>query len=487
MRSIYGQVAPDGTVPPFVTKYGANQLKNGGDCVAIMFAIHYFFENEKALNGIIQNISDSLKVGGLFVGCCFDGEKVFESLRHIPENGSLVGKEGDAELWKITKRYSKEDLTGDVDSLGLPIDVEFISIGSEQREYLVPFDLLKKKMAEIGCDLMDEKECKELGLNASTEMFETTYDNALKKGKKFTMVQDVKRYSFFNRWFIFKRRRGGMMKEVEGEVGLAEEGEKLVVNVYKKGEEAKEILEQVGSMPPATFGKEKAEAIAKDTNEEIEIVAAGKKKYELNQVFQFYIGASLTDKLGIKDVGAGRWLAPSALFPIKDKEGVIYPSLEHYLAGMKYKIATDKPELASSLFSNEGTVHQDILRKRETLSAHGARRITDEKEHELLVEEMKALKEESEKGFKKYKAKFDEGKWLANKDKVLEDGLRQRYERDERLRRIIEAAKTKKIYLLYYTQSSGSELGGKRLADKTIDGENKIGNLLMKFANFSGM
>jgi predicted NAD-dependent protein-ADP-ribosyltransferase YbiA (DUF1768 family) len=221
--------------------------------------------------------------------------------------------------------------------------------------------------------------------------------------------------------------------------------------------------------------------------EEIEAVPAGKKKYELNQVFQFYTTAPLNDKLGINDIGAARWLAPSAMFPIKDKEGVIYPSLEHYLAGMKYKIATDNPDLGKALFGKDDTIHQDIMRERETLSAHGARKISDEKEHELLVKEMKMVKDESEKGFKKYKAKFDEGKWLANKDRILEEGLRQRYERDERMRRIIEAAKTKKMILLYYSQSSGSELGGKRLADKTIDGENKIGNLLMKFAKFSGM
>ena len=42
----------------------------------------------------------------------------------------------------------------------------------------------------------------------------------------------------------------------------------------------------------------------------------------------------------------------------------------------------------------------------------------------------------------------------------------------------MDAAKAKGLVLLYYTgPGSGSELGGKRAADGTIDGDNKISYL----------
>jgi hypothetical protein len=148
MRAILGKVAADGPIPPFVEKYAKGRLRNGADCVAIMFAIHYFFENELSLTGFLRNVSETLAMGGLFVGCCFDGQRVFDALRPIPEGGSLVGKEKDAEIWKITKRYSSMDLTNGVESLGLPIEVDFVSIGTTQREYLVSFEYLKAKMAD---------------------------------------------------------------------------------------------------------------------------------------------------------------------------------------------------------------------------------------------------------------------------------------------------------------------------------------------------
>jgi predicted NAD-dependent protein-ADP-ribosyltransferase YbiA (DUF1768 family) len=213
-----------------------------------------------------------------------------------------------------------------------------------------------------------------------------------------------------------------------------------------------------------------------------------KRKYALSELFQFYNDASTGDKLKLGDPDAARWISPSAHYPIKDGD-VEYPSVEHYIAGMKYKLATNKPELAAKLFSREGEVHQSSLRERATESAQGARSLTAEREHELLKSERKKVMEESEvlgtKGMKKYRATFDEGKWFSVKDNVLKDALSQRWEGDVRLRRIIEAVKAKGLVLLYYTgPGSGSDLGGKRTAEGYIDGENKVGNILMELAGW---
>ena len=206
MRSVLGRVNPNGPVPPFVLDKAAGRLREGVDCIAIMFALHYFFESEATLAGLMRNVSETLKVGGLFIGCCFDGQEVFNSLRTLPEGGTKVGQDGSAEIWKIKKMYPNTFLGRE--DLGLPIEVEFISIGSAQVEYLMNFELLNDKMNEIGCYLLDKKECADLGLpyERSTAMFSDTYDVAKKQKQVFAMSPAVREYSFYNRWFIFKRK-----------------------------------------------------------------------------------------------------------------------------------------------------------------------------------------------------------------------------------------------------------------------------------------
>jgi hypothetical protein len=518
MRAIMGRVAPEGPVPPFVKNYGSGRLQEGADCVAIMFAIHYFFENQVSLSGFMRNVSDCLKIGGLFVGCCFDGQKVFDGLRNIEEGGTLKGSDGaDNEIWRITKRYTANDLTNGVDSLGLPIDVKFLSIGTEQREYLVSFDLLKAEMAKIGCELLTKEECKDLGITNSTQMFEDTYAEAGKKGNKFPMIPVVRQYSFFNRWFIFKRRRGGVLEEddvaavvPQGAEAVAPQGAMATAAVAPQGataatqgaQEAKAVTfnekaavatnNAVKAATAKAAAPAPAAAVAKaaaPTEVQPTIPTAkdsGDRRFDLTQLFQFYVDASKVDKLKIGDADAARWLAPSAQFPIKAEEEVEYPSVEHYLAAMKYQLASNKPDLGREIFARDGTIHQDFQRRRATESAQGTRALSAEREADLLKEERaKVIEESAHSAFKKYRAVFNDKAWFAAKDAALEKALKYRWENDARLRRIVEAARAKGLYLLYYTgPGSGSDLGGKRTAMGLIDGENKVGKILMKLANF---
>jgi predicted NAD-dependent protein-ADP-ribosyltransferase YbiA (DUF1768 family) len=475
MRSVYGQVAPDGPIPRFVELNGAGRLREGADSVAIMFALHYFFENEMSLKNFMRNVSDSLKLGGLFIGCCFDGQKVFDELRAVPEGGTLKGEEKGTEIWRITKKYSAEDFTTGPESLGLPIDVKFISIGTENTEYLMNFELLKKEMEEIGCELLTAEECRALGLTASTELFGDTFAAAARKGEKFPMIPVVRQYSFFNRWFIFKRRRGGALLEAADAEAMVASAEKSPL-VAAAGEEAppeRPALAAAAANLRPSFATAAAPA------------ASGKKKYGITELLQFYVDASLADKLKIGDPEATRWLAPSAHFPIKDGKDE-YPSLDHYMAAMKYKRASNKPTLATELFSTGGTIHQEFLRREQTLSAGGARALTADQKQELIKGERKMVLEAGEPAaFGKYRATFDKGAWETIKDEVLSTGVTYRWENDARLRKIVEAAKAKGLYLLYYTgPGAGSELGGKRTGDGALDGENKVGNLLMKLAGY---
>ena len=222
--------------------------------------------------------------------------------------------------------------------------------------------------------------------------------------------------------------------------------------------------------------------------------AAGpQKKYKAAEVLRFFGRAELKDSLGIGDKGAARWLALSAPFPIQDGN-VEYPTVNHYLAGMKYKLATNKPELAVDLFSSKGTIHTKYLRQREQI----AHKHKDEKEQGQVKEheDQELLRAEAAdvadaalpKSIKRYKAQFDEATWLAQKDDVLKKALTYRWKHDARFRRILEAAKQKDKYLLYYTGSTTiTSFGGVRKDDGRIEGENQVGKILMELAGYPAL
>jgi hypothetical protein len=466
MRSLYGRINPQGALPKFVETYGSGRLGQGADCVSIMFALHYFFENDLALNNIIQNISDSLKIGGLFIGCCFDGQRIFDALRRIEEGGSLVGEEKKAQIWKITKRYSSQDFPNDMSSVGMPIDVEFMTIGTPQREYLVNFELLKAKMNEIGCRLLNDEELKELHLEHSTNTFEESYEMATKRGMKFEMSKDVKRFSFFNRWFIFKRVRGAGMPQEE------EQEKKQTVFATSSKQETE------ASTTTTVQQQEEVKTNKKRNNKPKVEVSGEEKKYTLGQLFQFSEEAKTED---------ARWLSPIAPFPISDQNGIEYPSMEHYLAGMKYKLATNQSEIGLSYFSTNGSIHQDRLIKEQTMTAQGTKELSTEVFQELLMEELAQIKSKLTPAvLKKYG--YDESKWITVLEEILHMGLKQRWDRDKRFHTIVEAAKKKGQTLLYYTgPKAGSELGGKRTAQGYIDGKNLMGKIIMELAGFSNI
>lgn len=473
MRSVLGRVNANGPVPPFVLDKAAGRLREGADCIAIMFALHYFFESEATLAGLMRNVSETLKVGGLFIGCCFDGQEVFNSLRTLPEGGTKVGQDGSAEIWKIKKMYPNTFLARD--DFGLPIEVEFISIGSAQVEYLMNFDLLNDRMNEIGCYLLDKKECADLGLpyERSTAMFSDTYDVAKKQKQVFAMSPAVREYSFYNRWFIFKRKSTSRLETVPSVEAPASSST---------------------SAPTPAPSSTSAPAPAPSSTSP----AGAKPKYQASQLVQFYIDSPLSDKLAVGDVEAIRWLGPYSHVPIKDNE-VTYPSIDHYMAAMLYKVATNKPHLAVSLFSTEqGDIHKEYLteraRKLQTVKAKNPKAeptLSKVEEYALLKKEITKVYEKisttDSEGLYSFKSiQFDEGKWLSARGDLLKGALKQRWDIDPIMRKTVESARDKAKILVYYTgENSGSYLGATyRSATKMLDGQNMYGNELMRLGGF---
>jgi len=221
LKSLFNSPLGGAQVPPFLQT--TNLLAKGAEkfnVISCMFALHYFFQDRVSVDGFINNISDNLVQGGFFIGCCFDGSTVFNRLASLDNKGILVGKDGDTEIWNIEKGYEKleeESVLPDTDAgLGHKINVSFITIGEKYPEYLVHYEYLKSRLAEVGIDVLSPEEMKALKLKESTGMFKGVHDRFK---ERFPLPDRLKEFSFFNRWFIFRRRSYGPLgAALSGEV-----------------------------------------------------------------------------------------------------------------------------------------------------------------------------------------------------------------------------------------------------------------------------
>lgn len=484
LRSILGRMKPAGPVPPFVEQEGALRLKQGADCMSCMFALHYFFETPETLRGFIKNIGDNLKVGGYFIGACFDGEKVFNLLRGLPKGGSRVGSEKDVALWKIVKEYDEDEFPEGDESLGLPVSIDFITTGDIGREYLVKMKTLEAAMLSVGCELLVGDELKKVKLQHSTNTFDVSYEMAKKAGEKYAMPDAIKEFSFLNRWFVFQRKRQASPLETETS-GLASLKARAATEVATQSAEKQALNDAVA---PSSLAPRSALPGAQGLTGAVGPAESSAPTYALGELFQFFDTAAEKDTLAIGDKGAGQWLAPSAPFPIEDPaaEGVVYPSLDHYLAAQRWRVASSTPDVATSVFSRDGSIHQEFLRTRLLESEGGKKPISDKRNRELLKNESNAVRDAIRpSAFKKYKSTFDEAAWATQKDDILMEGLRQRWETDARFRKIVEAVRDKGKTLLYYAPGSNStNLGGVRKNSGVIEGGNKMGQMIMALAGF---
>ena len=224
LRALYGTPGSSVAVPPFLAATSiAAKAAAKFDVISSMFTLHYFFQDRTMLDGFLQNIADNLKVGGFFVGCCFNGETVYNSLAPLALGGVLTGKDGDAEIWSIEKMYdpvADEQTLPDSDAgLGRKIKVNFITIGEGHEEYLVNFVYLRSRLAEMGIDVLSSEELASLKLKENNGMFKKVYEEM---GSRFSMPAKLREYSFMNRWFIFRRRTyGPLSAALVGEAGEA--------------------------------------------------------------------------------------------------------------------------------------------------------------------------------------------------------------------------------------------------------------------------
>jgi hypothetical protein len=199
----------------------------------------------------------------------------------------------------------------------------------------------------------------------------------------------------------------------------------------------------------------------------------------------------LNDRNKLGDKSAARWLAPIARFPISDGEDE-YPSMDHYLAAMRYKYgATEKDgspvsrEFLQAMFGPEGSIHQRALRAE--VRERGDSNLDEEKLRVILKEEFDELQKQTKNSAIKANGFVpNDAGWVKHREACVRSALRQRWETDERFRKAVIALMKQNKYLLYYSPLVGlSYYAGMRKANKTIDGDNMVGRVLMQIAGIT--
>jgi len=237
-------------------QFGKGQ--EGFDITSCQFAIHYFFESIDNFQGFLRNIAECTKLGGYFIGTCYDGKLVFNLLKNKNMGESIQIVEDGKKLWEVTKSYERKELDDNISCIGYKIDVFQESINQTISEYLVNFDYLNRIMEDYGFKIIDNVEAEHLGLPEGSGLFSELYMIMMEDikrnkykyresneyGEAANMNAFEKKISFLNRYFVYKKIRNVNAQKVEIEledVDLSEKKEatkstKATVKKLKKEE-----------------------------------------------------------------------------------------------------------------------------------------------------------------------------------------------------------------------------------------------------------
>jgi hypothetical protein len=224
-KAIFGEIENDeDTLGKGVSRqYGKG--KDGFNISSCQFSIHYFFKNINTLKGFLTNLSECTKIGGYFIGTCYDGKEVFNLLKNKNAEESVQISIENKKIWEIVKQYNSDVFNADDTSLGYKIDVYQETINQLITEYLVNFEYFERIMENYGFILLDRTEAKTLGFSDSTGLFSDLFINLLNElnlykfkskdyGESSKMSEYEKKISFLNRYFVFKKIRNVVIENV---------------------------------------------------------------------------------------------------------------------------------------------------------------------------------------------------------------------------------------------------------------------------------
>ena len=207
--------------------------KDGFDVCSVQFALHYFWRDVPTLHTFLRNVSETTKVGGHFIGTCYDGKRVYKMLLTERIDDPLsVYDDACRCVWSITRQYAydKRDKMGgaggyldDETCVGYAIDVFQESINKTHREYLVNMVYFTRLMENYGFVLVPKAEAEqEYRLPNSMGSFEELFrlmkseiSSSSSSGGKhhdYWLAPEMNdsyhsTVSFLNNYFIFKKER----------------------------------------------------------------------------------------------------------------------------------------------------------------------------------------------------------------------------------------------------------------------------------------
>ena len=183
--------------------------ENMFDVTSMQFALHYMFKDVNSLHTFMKNVSNFTKIGGHFIGTCFDGKRLFTYLEGVERGESKTIMIGERKFNSITKHYEQTEFRDDSSSVGYAISVYQESINKYIQEYLVNFDYLIEIMSAYGFKVTTSpfnKSRKSIG--GFEELF-----NLLTQSEKMNeeykgiekMTPEEKTISFMNNYFVFMK------------------------------------------------------------------------------------------------------------------------------------------------------------------------------------------------------------------------------------------------------------------------------------------
>tara|TARA_B000000475_G_scaffold271367_1_gene269025 strand:+ start:164 stop:2977 length:2814 start_codon:yes stop_codon:yes gene_type:complete len=179
--------------------------------ISCMFSVHYFFETEKMLDGFIRNVVENIDKNGKFILTFMDKDLVKKILDE--NNGTAIGKDlnSGAVIWAIIKKYNDNSKL----KYGQKIDVYIENTGRLITENLVDFNVLKNKLSEHKIILEDSETFEKTFKDTTKKLLEIKNPNNYQKKKIERQIDiinnlnednNLKQFSFLNRWCIFKKQ-----------------------------------------------------------------------------------------------------------------------------------------------------------------------------------------------------------------------------------------------------------------------------------------
>jgi hypothetical protein len=200
--------------------------RDGFHISSCQFAMHYFFENKATLHSFLRNLCECTRLGGYFVGTCYNGQRIFDALKKKKMGESIRLDKNGKKIFEITRDYSNQiDNFPQTDkSIGLAVNVFQESINKTFREYLVNFSYFTRLMEDYGFVPLSKNEMLSMNVIDTNGSFEQLFRNMEKEvrenrsvyyGQAMNMSKEEKTISFFNNYFIYKKVRNVTLAQLE--------------------------------------------------------------------------------------------------------------------------------------------------------------------------------------------------------------------------------------------------------------------------------